>query len=265
MVLIHLKGDGENLAKEQSLYETTGDTLCEELTLELTRLQNMRVRVRFMISAAKALQKSVTDDKLKAVFDGPITEATAMLDLEHVSKRRAIKMTEYQMVVDTLKGCATIVFPSECTDRRGGNTPVENLCKQLDDDNCENPDHIRCLLALIDDGARTEDMFTEGATQLWWASKQLHAGDQLRKYTGKNEKTKLICKLSKLGGTAPTKEPPIDAQAQQDMMTYWHRKQEENKKLQVDEDISYGNSQWADPKGLKNHFQGTGNISWRPK
>eukprot|EP01059_Diplonema_ambulator_P025065 TRINITY_DN42046_c0_g1_i1.p1 TRINITY_DN42046_c0_g1~~TRINITY_DN42046_c0_g1_i1.p1 ORF type:complete len:278 (+),score=78.64 TRINITY_DN42046_c0_g1_i1:116-835(+) len=239
--------------------------MCGDITLELTKLQNMRVRVRFMIQAAKALQKEVTDEKIKSVFEAPLAEATALLDLEHITRKRAITLNEYQVVVDTLKGCATIAYPSECTDRRGGRTPVENLCKQLDDESCENPDHIRCLLALIDDGARTDDMLPEGQTQLWWASKQLHSDDLLKKYTGKNEKTKLICKLTKLGSSVPTKEPVIDIQAQQDMMAYWHRKQEENKKLQVDDDISYGNSQWADPKGLKNHFQGTSNISWRPK
>ncbi|KAJ9437821.1 UPF0769 protein [Diplonema papillatum] len=265
MVVIHLKGDGENMYKEQCLVDTTGDVKCGELTLQLTTLQNTRVRLRFMIAAAKFLQKNLADDGLKKTFEGPIAAATDLLSLDHVANRRKVTLAEYLAAADALKGCAIIAYPAACSDSRGGRTPVENLCAQLESEECEDLDHVRSLLSLLDDGARTEDMLPEGATQLWWASKQLHAEDLLSKYSGKNDKTKLVCKITKVGSHAPTKEPPIDAKTQQDMMTYWHRKQEENKKLVADEDISYGNAQWADPKGLKNQFQGTGNISWRPK
>eukprot|EP01061_Rhynchopus_euleeides_P027287 TRINITY_DN44421_c0_g1_i1.p2 TRINITY_DN44421_c0_g1~~TRINITY_DN44421_c0_g1_i1.p2 ORF type:complete len:277 (+),score=104.39 TRINITY_DN44421_c0_g1_i1:31-831(+) len=266
MVVILLKGDGENLVKEQCLYETSGDANCGDVTLDLTKLQNMRVRLRFMIAAAKALLKGIKDENLRKVFDGPLQDAAYLLDLARIdTDRRKITYPEYAAAADGLKGCAIIAFPAETSDRRGGRTPVENLCAQLDDEDCENSDHLRCLLSLIDEGAVSEDMLPEGACQLWWASKQLHAEDPVSKYSGRNEKTKLVCKLNKMGGNAPTKEPPISAETQRDMMAYWHKKQEEQKKLVVDEDVSYGNSQWADPKGLKNHFQGTSSISWRPR
>ena len=266
MVVILLKGDGENLCKEQVLYDTTGDVNCAELTEALTRLQNMRVRLRFMIAGAKTLLKGIKSEETKKVFEGPLQEAAYLLDLARVDvDRKKITMQEYTAAADALKGCAIIAYPAESSDRRGGKTPVENLCHQLDDEDCENPDFLRCLLSLLDEEARTEDMFPEGACQLWWSSKQLHHDDVLSKYSGKNEKTKLVCKLTKMGGSVPTKEPPLSQETQRDMMAYWHKKQEETKKLVVDEDISYGNSEWADPKGLKNHFQGTGGINWRPR
>ena len=267
MVVIHLKGDSETLAKEQCLYDTLSTVTCGDLAEALCRLQNTRVRLRFMISAAKALQKEVADDGVKQTFQGPLDAAAHLLDPARVEQdRRKITQREYDEVADQLRGCAIIAFPAEASDASGGRTPVENLCAKLEDDAYEGDlDHVRCVLALLDPGARTEDMLPEGAVQLWWASKELQASDPLGKYSGKNEKTKLVCKLAKVGASAPTKEPPISAETQRDMMTYWHKKQEEQKKLEVDEDISYGNAQWADPRGLKNHFQGTGDVKWNGK
>ena len=38
----------------------------------------------------------------------------------------------------------------------------------------------------------------EGATQLWWAGKELQRGKKLQDFIGKNEKTKLIIKIQKV-------------------------------------------------------------------
>jgi len=38
----------------------------------------------------------------------------------------------------------------------------------------------------------------EGATQLWWAGKELQRGKKLQDFIGKNEKTKLIVKIQKV-------------------------------------------------------------------
>ena len=38
----------------------------------------------------------------------------------------------------------------------------------------------------------------ENSTQLWWAGKELQRGKKLQDFIGKNEKTKLICKLQKV-------------------------------------------------------------------
>ena len=37
----------------------------------------------------------------------------------------------------------------------------------------------------------------ENSTQLWWAGKELQRGKKLQDFIGKNEKTKLICKLQR--------------------------------------------------------------------
>ena len=38
----------------------------------------------------------------------------------------------------------------------------------------------------------------ENTTQLWWAGKELQRGKKLQDFIGKNEKTKLVCKLQKV-------------------------------------------------------------------
>lgn len=48
-------------------------------------------------------------------------------------------------------------------------------------------------------------------------------------------------------------------------MTHYYRKQEEMKKVIEDEDISYGNSEWANPRGLKSQLLGVEHISYKPK
>lgn len=39
----------------------------------------------------------------------------------------------------------------------------------------------------------------EDECQLWWASKELQRGKKLQDFVGKNEKTKLVVKMQKVG------------------------------------------------------------------
>jgi len=49
------------------------------------------------------------------------------------------------------------------------------------------------------------------------------------------------------------------------MMAHYYKKQEDNKKLQEDDDDSYLDSEWANPKSMKQSLVGGGRpISWRP-
>eukprot|EP00658_Telonema_sp_P-2_P053236 TRINITY_DN41705_c0_g1_i4.p2 TRINITY_DN41705_c0_g1~~TRINITY_DN41705_c0_g1_i4.p2 ORF type:complete len:107 (+),score=34.80 TRINITY_DN41705_c0_g1_i4:277-597(+) len=103
-----------------------------------------------------------------------------------------------------------------------------------------------------------------GTATMWWSSKPMARDAELNKYTGKNEKTKIIVKLTAEGATAPPREPAIDARTQNEMMAFWYKKQEEAKKLVEDDDVSFGNSEWANPSGLKNQLQGQAGIKFKP-
>ena len=82
-------------------------------------------------------------------------------------------------------------------------------------------------------------------------------------YFGKNEKQKFVAKLQKKGSGAPQREPVVDAQTHKAMLSYYHKKQEEHKELEEDNEDSYLNSAWADTKNMKAQMHGTGQIKWR--
>eukprot|EP01018_Ginkgo_biloba_P020700 Gb_30283 [translate_table: standard] len=81
-------------------------------------------------------------------------------------------------------------------------------------------------------------------------------------HTGKNEKTKIIAKLQARGHGPPPREPPVDNETQKAMMAWYYKQQQEQKKLGEDEDDSYVNSSWANPKSLKSQFHGMSSIRY---
>lgn len=84
----------------------------------------------------------------------------------------------------------------------------------------------------------------------------------LSDYVGSNDKTKITVKVAKRGTGAPAREAVISETNQRNLMAYYHRRQEEWKKLEANEDDSYLNSSWSEPGQLKRQFHGLNNIKW---
>ena len=61
---------------------------------------------------------------------------------------------------------------------------------------------------------------------MWWAGKELLREKPLNSYTGKNEKTKIVVKLSKSGSGPPVREGGIDEETKTKLMSMYHKKQE---------------------------------------
>ena len=75
-----------------------------------------------------------------------------------------------------------------------------------------------------------------------------------------------VAKLQKKGQGAPVREPVVDQDAYKNMLSFYHKKQEEMKKLEDNSEDAYLNSAWADPKALKRDLTGAGTkISWKPR
>ena len=89
---------------------------------------------------------------------------------------------------------------------------------------------------------------------MWWAGKELIREKPLNSYTGKNEKTKILVKLSKAGSGAPVREAPMDEETKTKLMAMYHKKQEELKKIESNNEDDYSNSAWANPNNLKSHL-----------
>jgi len=100
-------------------------------------------------------------------------------------------------------------------------------------------------------------------TVIWCARKEWIRGKKLTEYLP-NDKTKAVIKLAKTGSGAPVSEPQIDKETHQKMLAYYHKKQEEHKALEQDED-SYMSQPWANPNQLKNQLiNGNKGVNWRP-
>lgn len=50
------------------------------------------------------------------------------------------------------------------------------------------------------------------------------------------------------------KESPIDERTHKEMLAYYYKKQEEQKKLETEIEENYSNSAWANPDNLKNQL-----------
>ena len=81
---------------------------------------------------------------------------------------------------------------------------------------------------------KSDCFLDEKATSVWIVSKELQSGKLFSDYFGKNEKSKFIVKLQKRGGGAPQREPVISGEEHKSMLSYYHKKQEEVKELEVD-------------------------------
>ena len=233
-----------------------------EVTDSVQKMQNSRIRLKWMVAAARQLAKDNCPEDMKHVLTGPADDADRYLALERSMERKLdCKHEEISALCDTIKGGATIAFPQDCT----GSDVLQRHAAVLDSDTASDVERSKShrILSIVDDGATTDDIMTGTAT-MWWSSKPMARDAELNKYTGKNEKTKIIVKLTAEGGTAPPREPAIDARTQNEMMAFWYKKQEEAKKLVEDDDVSFGNSEWANPSGLKNQLQGQAGIKFKP-
>jgi hypothetical protein len=228
-----------------------------------TRLQNGRIRLKWMAMAAKELAKSHVGEDMQHILQGPAGEAERYLSLERtIELKEETSLQKLAELSETLKGAAMMCFPDRCS----GADAQQRLVAKLDSDTTDEKEHNLChrLLAILDDNATTEDILA-GETVMWWTGKPLAKDVDFAKYVGKNEKTKIVVKLTKQGATAPPRESAVDAKTQSEMMAYWYKKQEEHKKLVEDDDISFANSEWANPTQLKQALSGTGQVGYRPR
>jgi len=289
MVKLHLKQGDESLF----LFETTCQAELSELIPQLVRIQNGRLKIERLFYEMEELAKhgitlppnmqglteeqlselnlhdewedeciptggvvenkdpigrrngKAPGEKMAEVVNRTRKEAKAKISKEQVDANFPLTSEVVQDALDQMRGAVMIVYPM-------GLPPHDPIKQELE--NTEDLSGTQASLQVLD----------EGATQLWWAGKELQRGKKLQDFIGKNEKTKLIVKIQKKGQGPPSREPVFSEEQRKQMMAYAYRKQEELKKLETDEDDSYLNSGWADPQSLKRQFHGVGNVKWRP-
>eukprot|EP00736_Rhodelphis_marinus_P002271 Rmarinus@m.22359 len=286
MVVIHFKRNED----QQFLYETTTDINVGELGKALVVIHNMRMRLRRLGDKCRDLCNhgpmkkpdqqgidSVQDEVLKSegkelpvrgptynadplgkrTGEAPTEElklkilnelqtAEAYIHKNQVVAKVPLSLDKMEEHLELIRAAVTIAFPA-------GLPEWDEVQMNLDD---TDP---------LEGQAANEVCDTENH-QLWWANKALAPEKTLRDYVGRNEKTKVVMKITKKGAMAPVREQPIDEETQKNMMAYYYKKQEEHKKLMENNEDDYLNSPWANSQSLKGSLVGTGasGVRFRP-
>jgi len=168
-------------------------------------------------------------------------EAEAAVSVALVQNKRTLDRQTCQAQIDNMRGAVMIAYPAF------HRLPVYDPARaELEDrEELDGASELQCVLD-----------WTQ--TNMWWAGKELSTDKILEEYVGRNEKTKIVAKLAPKSAGAPVREPRIDENTHKAMLAHYYKKQEEQKKLAQDEDDSYLDAEWADPKALKSHLIGGG-------
>jgi hypothetical protein len=168
-------------------------------------------------------------------------EAEAAVDVSLVAQKRALDRATCQTHIDNMRGAVMIAYPAY------HRLPVYDPAR------LELEDHEE-----LDGQSELQQVLDAAQTNLWWAGKELRIDQTLEQYVGKNEKTKIVTKLCPKSSGAPVREPRIDENTHKAMLAHYYKKQEEQKKLAADEDDSYLDAEWANPKAMKAQLVGNG-------
>merc|ERR1719453_2508115 len=182
-------------------------------------------------------------DELAAVITKTVEDAKALTSENQVTMKRTTTSAALVEAINNIKGATMIAYPMGLPDY----DPVRAIVEERADA----------------DGAGSLECLEPDGASLWCFNKELQRDELLSKYTGKNEKTKVVAKLQKKGAGAPAREPVVSEAEQKAMIAFYHKKEQECQRMETEDEDAYQNSGWANPKALKNAFSGVGEVSWR--
>lgn len=180
-----------------------------------------------------------------AILTGAVAEAKLLISAKLVDTDTEMTLKRVQTALDTLRGACMIVYPMQLP-------PHDPIRLELT--NCEDLGGTQAAQEVID----------PGRAELWFAGKQMLPQKQLGDYAGRNERTRCIVKLQRVGEGAPAREPVLSEEARRQLMVLEYRRQEELKKLDADADDAYLNARWADNGAMKKQMHGLENLKFRP-
>ena len=289
MVLIHI-----SRSAEEFIYETTTTESVDAVTRRLAEIHNQRLRVKRLVSAVRDLAKhgpmkeekdrGLSEEQLSALgterkaereeeeeeteakagadplgvrvgqppspqlqqtLNKVCDDAEAAISSAHAKQRRPLPLALIASCIDNIRGAVLMAYPM--------NLPPYDTVRQIIDGSEELSGHA--------DGAQ---QFAPDSAVLWFAGKALERGERLSKYVGSNEKLTIKAKLEAAGSGAPSRPPAVDEETQRRMMALWHKKEAQAKALAEQDDDSYLNSEWANPKGFKQQMHGLSAVSFKP-
>mmetsp|Transcript_9601 Transcript_9601/g.21459 ORF Transcript_9601/g.21459 Transcript_9601/m.21459 type:complete len:280 (-) Transcript_9601:146-985(-) len=270
MVVFNVKESSDG---DAFLYETTTDTLNDDLIASLVVIHNGRIQARVVADAIRGLAADGPMEKpslvggggdggegsaaaageIRRSGNGPdpdqaeallkaATELEDYTDKAQAQKRIALTEQGIAELLDNVRGAVEVAYPNGLPDWDLAKVSLEDSMLGLKD--------TPIGAALLD----------KASTSLWVAGKEFERGQLISDRLGKNEKTRVVAKLQKDGDGPPTREPIVRDDERQAMLEYHHKRQEDLKRLAENDEDEYMNSAWADPKNMKRDLQGLGSV-----
>uniref|UniRef100_F7BYY4 Cilia and flagella associated protein 298 n=2 Tax=Equus TaxID=9789 RepID=F7BYY4_HORSE len=258
MVLLHVKRGDES----QFLLQAPGSTELEELTVQVARVYNARLKVQRVCSEMEELaehgvflppnMQGLTDDQIEELKlrdewgEKCVPSGGSVFKKDDIGRRNGQAPNEKmkQVLKKTVEEAKAIISKKQV---EAGVCVTAEMVKDALDQlrgavmivypmGLPPYDPVRMEFENKEDLSGTQaglSVIEESEAQLWWAAKELRRTKKLSDYVGKNEKTKIIVKIQQ--------------------------------KLEENDDDSCLNSPWADNTALKRHFHGVKDIKWRPR
>lgn len=181
---------------------------------------------------------------MQKVLNKAVAAAKQMISQKLVAANQSLTFRDVQNALAELRGAVTIVYPMQLP-------PHDPI--RMEFNNTEDLDGQQASLEIVE----------PAKGQLWFAGHHMLPEKRLGHYVGANEKCKVVVKLVKSGEGAPGREPVMSEEARRQIMMHEYRRQEELKKLELNDDDQYLNSAWADGRSLKRQMHGLDNVSFR--
>lgn len=243
MVLFHLKTTKET----EFIYQTETSAEVTHVIEDCVAIHNAILRIREIVNKLKDLIKlgpMESDNERrnppenKEVLERAISDAEAAVAPQLAQKKQPLTVEGVSEELARLGGAITIVYP-------GGLPASEPLKKLIEGGPVQNELDVKLV-------------------QFWVIRKSYARGKHIFDYTGKNERQTFVAKFTGPESGPPPRDVSVSQEAQIKMMSAMHKKAEELKRIEKDDDNSYLDSEWANPRGLKNTFQGINDVDWKP-
>lgn len=184
------------------------------------------------------------NDKMQEVLRKTCTEAKALVSKKLVEQNRCLVIKDVQNALDLLRGAVRIVYPMDLP----GHDPIKMEFMNIED---------------LSGTQASRQVIEPAKCQLWFAGRHLVPEQLLSDFLGTNEKSKVIVKITKREEGAPGREPAISEETRKQLMLMAYRRQEEMKKLELDDDDAYLGSTWADNRQMQRTVHGIDAVKFK--
>ena len=262
MVMIHLKSALTD-SNDEFLFETKTSSGVDSLIDQVVKIHNSRLRANLIVDTVRGLSmyglmKQNPDDETSGKIVDPSGLRTGnppdeqMADLlrttseelseyvakEQVGKKVALVYRKIDDKINAVRDAVATAYPTGLPEWEATGLVLDEPLEKLN----------------------LPGSLTESNAALYAFNKEFIRGQLISDRLGTNEKTKVICKLTRKEAGPPPREAIVSEAERSAIAMFYLKRQEELKKLADADDDDYLNSAWADPRGMKKSLQGLSSI-----